>query len=352
MPKESFRSLLKHYDYKLPKLLVALRPSRPRDAARLLVYNPKSKKAVFDRFINFPKYLPKRPVVVFNQTKVWPARLTVIKPSGGKAEILYIGREKGLVKVLSSKKLPISKKIVIATGNRSLYDFETVKKTGSFYFLKPSFPFSELSEVFEKFGKTPLPPYLKDSPLSEKQRRIEYQSIFAKTGFAVAAPTASLHFSKRLAALMLKQGADIKFVQLNVGLGTFATLKEDNLISGKLFGEYYRIDKITASFLNKAKKQGRPIIAVGTTVVRTLESAAKRGLLTQLSGDTDLFIRESYRFKFVDGLVTNFHVPKSSLMMLVAAFTGRKVLLKLYRSAIKRNFRFYSFGDGMLILPK
>ena len=202
----------------------------------------------------------------------------------------------------------------------------------------------------QKYGQTPLPPYIKNSPLTEKQKRKEYQSIFAKAGLSVAAPTASLHFTRKLTANLKKQGTEVKFVTLNVNLGTFAPLKEENLMSGKLHLESYEIDKKTAGDLNQAKQQGKTIIAVGTTVVRTLESSAKHHEFKKLQGSTDLFIYPPYKFQFVDSLITNFHVPKSSLLMLVSAMTGRKKLLNIYQKAIKKKFRLFSFGDGMLIL--
>ena len=228
---------------------------------------------------------------------------------------------------------------------------QVVKKSGQFYFFKPSFPLFQVAEILKKYGATPLPPYIKHSPLTEKQKREQYQSVFAKTGLSVAAPTASLHFTKRLIGKLKKQGIGIAFVRLDVGLGTFAPLKEENIKSGKLHKEFYQIDKATAGFLNKAKQQGRPIIAVGTTAVRTLETSANKSGIKKLSGNTDLFISLGYKFKFVDGLITNFHVPKSSLLMLVAALVGIKNLLVLYQQALNKRFRFFSFGDGMLILP-
>jgi S-adenosylmethionine:tRNA ribosyltransferase-isomerase len=195
-----------------------------------------------------------------------------------------------------------------------------------------------------------LPPYIKHSPLSEKQKRQEYQAIFAKTGQAVAAPTASLHFTQKLIHQLKQQGIAIKFIRLDVGLGTFAPLKAENFLNNQLHSEYYFIDKATAKFLNQAKKQNRPILAVGTTVVRTLETASNaQGYLQNLTGSSNLFIQKDYKFKFINGLITNFHVPKSSLMMLVGSLVGRKTLLNLYQKAIAKNFRFFSFGDGMLI---
>jgi S-adenosylmethionine:tRNA ribosyltransferase-isomerase len=191
---------------------------------------------------------------------------------------------------------------------------------------------------------------LKHSRLTERERRQKYQAVFAQTGESVAAPTASLHFTRRLLQNLGQQGIGSAFVRLDVNLGTFAPLREDQLQANRLHLERYFISIPAANSLNQAKKQRRPIIAVGTTVARTLESAAGANGLTRLSGDTDLFIREDYKFKFIDGLITNFHVPKSSLLMLVSALVGRKKLLELYQEAISREMEFFSFGDGMLIL--
>jgi S-adenosylmethionine:tRNA ribosyltransferase-isomerase len=339
--------LLNLYDYHLPPELIAQSPAKPRDSARLLVYGRRSNKINFDRFYNLPKYLPKNSVLVFNQTKVWPARLVVTKPSGGKARLLYISHDKKFIKTLSDRPLVIKSDIRLK-GNKT---FKVVKRTGQFYFLKPSFPIPEIPNILKQYGITPLPPYIKNSPLSEKQRREQYQTVFAHKGLSVAAPTASLHFTKSLMSKLKQRGIDIKFVQLDVGLGTFAPLRDDNLKSGKLHQEFYSIDKQTAKFISNAKKQHRPIIAVGTTVVRTLESAAIKNQIKKLTGNTNLFIQEGYNFKIIDGLITNFHVPKSSLMMLVSAFMGRKKLLNVYGKAIEKRFSFFSFGDGMLINP-
>ena len=341
MPK--LETVLKAYDYSLPANLIAQKPARPRDSARLLIYNRKLDKTSFDTFRNLGKYLPKNSVLVFNQTKVVPARLMVKKHTGGKAEIFYIADDGKLIKTIADRKLTLGSKLFI---NQKLY-FEITEQQENFYFLKPSFPVAEIKTILQKYGQTPLPPYIKNSPLSEKQRREQYQTVFAKQGLSVAAPTASLHFTKKLIAGLKKQGIEVKFVTLNVNLGTFAPLREENLASGRLHLESYDIDKAVALALKKAKQDGRPVIAVGTTVVRTLESWAASG---KLSGSTDLFIRPGYKFKMVDALITNFHVPKSSLMMLVSALTGRKQLLDVYQKAISKKFRFFSFGDGMLIL--
>jgi S-adenosylmethionine:tRNA ribosyltransferase-isomerase len=342
-----FKKLLEHYNYNLPKELIAQKPASLRDSARLLVYSRNSKKISYDVFANIGKYLPKNSVLVFNQTKVLPARLMVKKPTGGKCEIFYLSQEGKYIKVIADRKLLAGSKLTLGS---SIY-FEVIKQLNNFYFLRPSFPLSQITAVLQKYGQTPLPPYLKNSPLSEKQRREQYQTVFAKAGLSVAAPTASLHFTKKLINQLKKQGIEVKFLTLNVNLGTFAPLKDENIKTGKLHLETYEIDKKTAAYLTLAKKQGKNIIAVGTTVVRTLESAVKNSKLSKLTGATDLFIHPPYKFKFIDSLITNFHVPKSSLLMLVSSLTGRKELSGLYQKAIKKHFRFFSFGDGMLIIP-
>ncbi len=204
--------------------------------------------------------------------------------------------------------------------------------------------------LLSEYGETPLPPYMKNSPLSELQRRTEYQTVFAKTEGSVAAPTAGLHFSENLIKKIEQSGRSVAYITLHVGLGTFAPLTEENWLQKGLHREYYEIDASTAEILTKAKSEGRKIIAVGTTTVRALESEVKDNSITAGSGSTNLFITEGTPLKFVDHLITNFHVPRSSLLMLVSALTGREKLLEIYRKAIKERMRLFSFGDGMLIL--
>lgn len=333
------------YDYSFSKKLIARLPASPRDSARLLVYNRKTNEVFFDTFLNVPVYLPRNAVLVFNETKVVPARLTVKKETGGKAVLLYIESKNGLLKFLSDRKLSIGSKLY--AGKK----FFTVQaQEEKLYVCAPSFPAEAIFEVLEKNGQTPLPPYIKNSPLSESQRKEKYQTVFARRQGSVAAPTASLHFTTRLLKKLARAGIETHFITLHVNLGTFAPLTQKNIAQKRLHKEYFEISPSTAAALNKAKKEGRPIIAVGTTVVRTLESAATRGQLQKLNGQTDLFITEDYRLNFVDGLITNFHVPRSSLLMLVSALTGREKLLKIYKKAVNKKFRLFSFGDGMLIL--
>ena len=369
MPKNNFEKNLVRYDYDLPEELIAKEPAHPRDAARLLVYNRKTGKAKDDIFRNIIQYLPPKSVLVFNETKVIPARLAVRKKSGGVVRVLFVGIEGGLIKVLSPKKLKIGECLAASVA---VY-FTVAKSKDKFWFLRPSFPVKDVYIILEKYGEMPIPPYIKNSPLTGVELKKEYQTVFARRAGSVAAPTAALHFTKNLMAKIKKAGHEIVFVTLHVNLGTFLPVTIENLETGKLHEEYYEISKTAARKLNRAKKSGRAIIAVGTTSARTLESSLGRDKkIKKLSGLTSLFIhenliplirpnegyKEGYKgelvdsggFGFVDGLVTNFHVPRSSLMMLVAALIGRQKILELYKHAIKNRYRFFSFGDGMLIL--
>ncbi len=342
----NLEKVLALYDYKFPKKLIAEEPASPRDSANLLVYSKKDSKVFYDTFINLPKYLPEKAILVFNETKVVPARLITRKETGGVVKLLYLSREEELLKTMADRKITVGLKLYLAP--RLFFIVE--KQEGKFYFLKPSFGVGEIYKILDKYGEAPLPPYIKHSSLSKKEIKEKYQAVFAKVKGSVAAPTASLHFTERLMKKIKFAGSDIKFITLHVNLGTFAPLTENNLKEGGLHKEYYKISEETAKFLNKARIEGRPIIAVGTTVARTLESAAdEKGVLNKLSGVTEIFIKDDYGFKFIDGIITNFHVPRSSLLMLVSAFIGRENLLELYSKAIRKKFRLFSFGDGMMI---
>ena len=337
--------VLNKYDYPFPPESIANRPAHPRDSAKLLVYDRKTKAVDFDTFKNLGKYLPAGSVLVLNDTKVLPARLPLKKETGGIVKILYLETSGKNIKALSPKKLRAGEKLFLSNGKY----FTTVDIRDGEYLLRPSFGAKDIYSVLKKYGKTPLPPYIKNVPLTEIKIREEYQTVFARVLGSVAAPTASLHFTRGLLRDLKKLGIKIAYVTLHVGLGTFASLTEENLKSGKLHAEYYEISPKTASALNDAKKNGKRIIPVGTTALRTLESACVGGKLKRFSGETELFIKEGDKLKFVDGLITNFHVPRSSLLMLVSALLGRKKLFELYRLAIKKKFRLFSFGDGMLV---
>ena len=260
---------LAQFNYDFPKNLIATKPSVPRDAAKLLFFDSQTKQIFEDKYKNITKYLPKNSILVFNQTKVVPARLRVNKDTGGKATLLYISHDGKLITCLSDRRLRIGSKLVFHK-----YSFEITGHNNQFYLLKPNFPLNKTFEILEKFGETPLPPYIKNPKLSKAKIKSEYQTVFAKTKGSVAAPTASLHFTKDLLKKIEKSGVKIAYITLHVNLGTFASLTENQLLNGKLHSEWYEIDKKTQKLLNSAKKQNRPTIAVGTTVARTLESAS------------------------------------------------------------------------------
>lgn len=344
-------ALLAPFDYQLPPHLIAVAPAHPRDSAKLLVYDRATKQTSVLTFRSITDYLPKNAVLVFNETRVIPARMHLKKQTGGGIGALYLETVRAthaspLLRMMADGKFKAGDKLEWEDG----HFFMVEERAGKEALFKPSFPLTDLHNLLRQHGHTPLPPYIKNSPLTEEQRRSEYQTVYAKTDGSVAAPTAGLHFTTGLLDAIRAHGCDIQTVTLHVGQGTFAPITEEHLRDKKLHEEWYEISGDTAAFLNKAKAEGRPIIAVGTTTVRTLESATQNGKLETLQGSTSIFITENDRIHFVDGLVTNFHVPKSSLLMLVSAFVGRETLLDLYKKAMDEEFRFFSFGDGMLIL--
>lgn len=335
---------LAEYDYELPASFIAQQPASPRDAAKLMVYDRQTGEISVDTFRQLTDYLPAKAVLVFNQSKVVPARIMATKDTGGKIELLILDWHGRDVTAITDRKLSLSQVVHIGP-----WSMRVVGQSGPEFTLRMIFSPTKLLPVLDRYGAVPIPPYIKHTPLSHSKLKRAYQAIFAKQPGSAAAPTASLHFTRSLMAKLHRAGIKTEFVTLHVGLGTFAPLKLENLRSGKLHAEHYEIPKATAARLNTYKRQGRPIVAVGTTVARTLESAARRGKLVRLSGDTKLFIRPGYRWQFVDNLITNFHVPRSSLLMLVAAITGLDALKALYAFAKRKKFRFFSFGDGMLI---
>jgi len=344
------------YDYFLPPALMAQKPAVPRDNSRLFVYNTRTEEIFFDRFYHLSKYLPKQSFLVLNQTKVLPARVELKKTSGGKVIGLLLANEltnSNIIKMMVDRRVNIGEKLFLDKKNY----FSVIDQDEKVFYLKFDKPRQWLINKLQKIGKTPVPLYLRKTPLLEKELRIKYQTIFAKSSGSVAAPTASLHFTNRVFKSLEKKGIKRFFITLHVGLGTFAPLTEKNLEEKKLHEEYFAVDKKTLQPINKLKRQKKELVAVGTTVTRTLESL-KLGIFnsqfSNYSGKTDLFIMPPYEFKMVDCLLTNFHLPKSSLMMLVEAFlknkNAKKSLVELYQMAISQKFRFYSFGDAMLIL--
>jgi len=334
-----------NFNYHLPRKLIAQEPVRPRDASRLMIVDRTSGKISEDYFYNLDKYLQKGDILVFNNTRVVPARLFGRRlGTGGKIKILLIKkiREAYWQALISGHRRRPGLKINFTEGLTG----EVIKKREQGIWL---IKFNQSGKIFQrtlqKIGQTPTPPYIKKtSPLSR------YQTIFAKNSGSVAAPTAGLHFTKKLFKKLKQQGIQIEFVTLHIGLGTFAPIRQDNVENHQIHSEWAKISRPVCRRFNQAKKQGRRIIAVGTTSCRVLETAAsKENQLQSFSGQSRLFIFPPYKFKFVDGLVTNFHLSKSTLLLLVSAFAGRDLIFKSYHQAIQKKFRFYSFGDAMLI---
>lgn len=350
MNSTTLKKVLNKYDYSFPKNLIASKPASPRDGSRVLVYSQEKDMVVFDKFFNFTKYLPQKTILVVNETRVIPARLMFKKETGGKVYGLFV-REKidYCYEFLFNKKITVGHMIYLSKKK----SFRVVSKEKGHYLIRPCFKLKNFHQVLKKYGRTPVPPYISKSKTTESNLRKSYQTVFAKKPGSVAAPTASLHFTKRLLKKIKKSGIVVRKLTLEIGLGTFAPISSENLLDNKLHVERYEIKPHTAKFLFNAKKMGYLIIAVGTTSLRALETASNSdGNLVRLQGETALFIRPGYKFKFIDGLITNFHVPRSSLLMLVSALISRQKVLKLYKLAIKNNFRLFSFGDAMLVLPK
>ena len=332
--------------YDLPEELIAQTPATPRDSSRLLVYNRATKQIEHKIFRDILQYLKSGDVLVVNNTKVLPARLYAHTENGGAVEVLLLKRldkDKWEVLVKPGKKCKIGTRLSIC--DELSLTVEGITDSGERII---NFHYNGVFEqILDKVGNMPLPPYIKKK-LDDKNR---YQTVYAKTDGSAAAPTAGLHFTPELLQAVKNKGVEIAEVLLHVGLGTFRPVKEDIITDHKMHSEYYEVNEKAAEIINKAKREGRRIIAVGTTSVRTLESVAdENGFLKPCHGNTEIFIYPPYKFKCVDALITNFHLPESTLIMLVAAMTGREEILNLYNTAVKEKYRFFSFGDAMLVL--
>ncbi len=350
---------IEHYNYDLPKELVAQRPADPRDSSRLMVYDTKTDLIKFDTFRNIVSYLPKDSLMVFNDTRVLPARVFVLDKVGMEREILVLVNE--VTPEYEFRSLVRGRTLIGDIFSLGGQQFEVIAVEEKVVTMKTSLSKVELENFLREHGTTPLPPYIKDHNMAEDELRTRYQTLFSAKGRAAAAPTASLHFTDHVFDSLKEKGIDKTFVTLNVGLGTFAPITEENIREKRLHKEYLEIPMDTVEKVRSAEELGNQVIAVGTTVVRTLESSVDEIFSGQeVTKETDLFIlpaqagQPGYDFKIVDHLVTNFHVPKSSLLMLVDAFLehkgAKRGVLELYEEAIKEKMRFFSFGDSMLII--
>ncbi len=361
------KNLLSRYRYTVSGECIAKTPASPRDSARLMVVDTKTGTVSFDVFRNVDVYLPDRSLVVLNDTKVLPARITLHKKTGGKVVVLFLFNEwrrgEKTIRGMVDRGVALDEPLFL-TSEKWL---TPLSQDANLFTFHANFPLETFSAEAKIHGATPIPPYLKATTLSERKLRTRYQTIFAKDSGSVAAPTASLHFTKRVFEKLRKRNIEKAFVTLHVGLGTFAPIGAQNFATGKLHEEWFEVHATSTKTILKAKQAGRPIVAVGTTALRTLESVAPtfvsysydrtymaRNVREGISGTTNLFIYPPYEFKLVDALITNFHVPESSLMCLVDAFLrykkSPKDIMELYALAKKEHMRFFSFGDAMLIL--
>lgn len=336
----------KSYYYDLPEELIAQTPVEPRDSSRLLVCHKDTGEIEHKIFRDIIDYFNAGDVLVVNNTRVLPARLYGKKDTGASIEVLLLKRiDLNTWETLAKpgKRLKVGTIITFSDklSGEIISDTEFGGKIIRFKFD------GVFEEIIDKLGVMPLPPYI-HSQYKDKER---YQTVYNKITGSSAAPTAGLHFTKELLERIRAKGVDIVEVLLHVGLGTFRPVNEDNILSHQMHSEYIEISKENADFLNKAKSEGRRIIAVGTTSVRVLESATdENGIIHPCQKETDIFIYPGYKFKMVDGLVTNFHLPESTLIMLVSAFLGYDETMKMYNIAVKEKYRFFSFGDATLLI--
>ena len=332
--------------YDLPEELIAQTPLEPRDSSRLLVYNRTTGEVFHRHFRDVGDYLKPGDLLVVNTTKVYPARIFAYTEHGGKVEILLLKRQNLTDWECLVKPGKKCREGVILVVNEEL-KAEIISRTDDGGRIVRFIFDGVFEDILSRVGEMPLPPYIHEK-LKDKDR---YQTVYCKQEGSAAAPTAGLHFTLRLIDELKAKGVEFAEVQLNVGLGTFRPVKTDDLEHHKMHTEYYVIDEENAEKINKAKREGRRVIAVGTTSVRTLETVAdKNGFVKAQSGDTSIFIYPPYKFKCVEGLITNFHLPESTLVMLVSAFASREKILELYNLAVKEKYRFFSFGDAMFII--
>lgn len=350
---------LQEYDYDLPVKRIAQEPAKQRDRSRLLFLNRNSGRISHHRFADLCDFLSPNDVLVVNNTKVIPGRLLGKKKTGGRAEVLLLdyasrhktGNDPGtficncLVKtskgLKSGELLSFDKKL----------QGEIIKSCNGIFTIKFTFN-GDFENLLYQIGKTPLPPYIKRSAAGRTFRddRVSYQTVYAQRKGAIAAPTAGLHFSKVLLKKIESKGVKIVAITLHVGYGTFSPVRVRDIREHKMHSEAYCITKECADAINKAKANDCRIVAVGTTCVRALEfTSDSKGTVSHGNGDCDLFIYPGYGFKIVDAMITNFHLPQSTLLMLVSAFAGRETVLRAYKEAIKEGYRFYSYGDAMYI---
>jgi S-adenosylmethionine:tRNA ribosyltransferase-isomerase len=341
-------------DYELPDRLIAQHPLERRDDSRLMVLRRESREIEHRHFRELPKLLNSGDLLICNDTKVVPARFLARRNTGAGLEGLFLGEPSpGCWEVLLTKSRRLKAGERLQLGESS-FGFVVVESTGpGLWRVRPDPP-ADTEKVLACVGRTPLPPYIRReqvAAVADADDRRRYQTIFARRPGAVAAPTAGLHFTSELLAGLAEAGVQQASITLHVGLGTFQPITAESLQDHEMHGEWFELSAETAARAEAVRKAGRRIVAVGTTSVRVLESCAGAGgALRSRAGETNLFIYPPYRFRVVRALVTNFHLPRSTLLALVFAFAGRDLVLEAYRRAVAEEYRFYSYGDAMLIL--
>jgi S-adenosylmethionine:tRNA ribosyltransferase-isomerase len=333
---------LSDFHFELPEELIAKYPLANRSASRLLALEGPTGDIAHRTFKDILDYVNPNDLMVFNNTRVVPARVFGTKDSGGKVELLIeriLGSNEAITHIKASNKTRPGTIIRVAE-----HELEVLDREGEFYRVTSA---SGILNVLHQHGHMPLPPYI-DRPDEESDKE-RYQTVYAEKEGAVAAPTAGLHFTDEILAQLSAKGVQTAFVTLHVGAGTFQPVRVDDIREHEMHSEWYEVDEQTAELIKQTKQAGGRIIAVGTTSVRTLETLAMAGEITASSGDTDIFIYPGYEFKLVDAMITNFHLPESTLMMLISAFAGREQVMSAYRAAVEEKYRFFSYGDSMFI---
>jgi S-adenosylmethionine:tRNA ribosyltransferase-isomerase len=336
-----------HFD--LPEELIAYFPPPNRTDSRLLCMDRLGGGLVHRRFVDFPELLSPGDLLVFNNSKVIPARLAAQKDSGGKVEVLLERVRTGnavLAQVRGGKSLRAGSKLWFTDNNGAQYSAVMIGREGEFFHLQFA-PEINLMALFERIGQMPLPPYIKrPEEINDRER---YQTVYAERLGAVAAPTAGLHFDQGMLDLIKANGVELATVTLHVGAGTFQPIRVQQIADHQMHAEYLEVTQSVVDQVHACKQRGGRVIAVGTTTVRCLETASQNGELQLFQGETRIFIYPGYKFRVVDALLTNFHLPESTLLMLVSAFSSRENILNAYSSAVREKYRFFSYGDAMFI---
>ncbi|WP_367606398.1 tRNA preQ1(34) S-adenosylmethionine ribosyltransferase-isomerase QueA [Legionella sp. W05-934-2] len=334
------------FHFQLPESLIAQYPLANRSDSRLLVHDPNQGGYCHQHFKSLPEHLQAGDVLVMNNTKVMPARLYGKKSTGGQVEVLIerMVDDYHCLAHIKASKAPKPGTILVIDGQ---WQIEVTGRQDDLFMCKS---FSLLNDILQKSGHVPLPPYIhRQDEVSDKDR---YQTVYAAHQGSVAAPTAGLHFDKPMLDSLQSQGVHLAYTTLHVGAGTFQPVRADNISDHKMHSECYFLPSETVEIIQKAKSEGRRVIAVGTTTMRTLESVMRSGYLQPGHGETDIFITPGYQFQLCDGLITNFHLPESTLLMLVSAFIGYNEAMALYQEAIGQHYRFFSYGDTSLLWRK